>query len=181
MTSKEADALIATIRQFVAAEPIKDDKRHVLAQATNGSKLVRPLPAEPSEPSRPMELGDKEKLFEQFKTWLLKDLDVDPVFVKLLANVPEMEVQFTSNKVTLTDDTMRGRVARLMAQGWFDTTRTVGGCRTELKRTGPDPGGGGTLGQILNQFVTDKFLVRDGDGFTLAPRVKITEKAMVSE
>lgn len=179
MTKEEADRLIDTIRGFVGGPAPSGDQRRVLASAPNGAKLVTSQrPAAPEEPSA---ASDEERQFERFKAWLLRDLEVDPVFVRLLANAPELEVQFTPKTVTLTDDTLRGRVARLMAQGWFDSARSVGGCRAELKRTGSDPGGGGTLGQILNQFVVERFMVRVNDGFALASGVKIREREMVSE
>lgn len=178
MTKEEADRLIDTIRGFVGGPAPSGDQRRVLASAPNGAKLVTSQrPAAPAEQSAESE----ERQFERFKAWLLRDLEVDPVFTRLLANTPELEVQFTRRTVTLTDDTLRGRVARLLAQGWFETPRTVGGCRAELKRTGTDPGGGGTLGQILNQFVAERFMVRVNDGFSLAPGVKIREREMVSE
>jgi len=71
---------------------------------------------------------------------------------------------------------MKGRVVRLMAAGWFDQARETGDVRRELARTGTDPGGGGTLGIMLNRFVADGFFIREGAGFVLAPRVKVSER-----
>ncbi len=203
MTHEEANKLIETIRQFVSDPLAVEAKgraasagRKILAQAVDGSTLVRQMPSDPrvsqkgSTIDRPLtvslssevvDAADDVKRFERFKKWLLDDLREDPVFVRLLAQRPELVVEFTPRRVTLQGDTLRGRLARLIAQGWFATTRAVGTCRTELKRTGADPGGGGNLADALNGFVKDGFLTRDGDGYILAPDVKITEKELVSE
>ena len=194
MTREEADAIITTIQTFVGGER-GGGKAERLAQGRDGSTLVR----QPSGTGvqtvalpkgsglarevivQPLVTSTKEKLFEEFKAWLLSDLQEDPVFVRLLAQRPELEIEFTPRRVTLQGDKLNGRVARLMAAGWFAGTRTVGACRTELKRTGADPGGGGALYNVFAEFVRDGFLVRDGDGYTLAPSVKITEREVVSE
>lgn len=199
MTREEADAIITTIQTFVGGER-GGGKTERLAQGRDGSTLVKrssngsgqeiiqttlgqaiPIGPVTGVTVTPLVTGTKEKLFEEFKAWLLSDLQEDPVFVRLLAQRPELEVEFSPRRVTLQGDKLNGRVARLMAAGWFAGTRTVGACRTELKRTGADPGGGGALYNVFAEFVRDGFLVRDGDGYTLAPSVKITEREVVSE
>lgn len=199
MTHDEAHKLIETIKSFVA-DPLgvqaignaAAQGRKVLAQAVDGSSLVKNM----SDPIGVTKVGiighkagtgtqtvtmtDSVKLFEQFKKWLLDDLREDPVFVQLLAQRPELVVEFTPRRVTLQGDTLKGRIARLMASGWLGVTRTTGAVRTELKRTGTEPNGG-NLSTALGEFVRDGFLTRDGDGFILAPDVKITEKELVSE
>lgn len=123
---------------------------------------------------------DKEKLYQWLKKRLLDDLRVDPVFVKLLASgTPEMFVEIEPKVVELkAAGSLKGRVARLIASGFFNETRATFAVRSELKRTGTDPGGGGNLSTALGDFVVDGFLVRDGDGFVKAAGVKVTEKAI---
>ena len=187
MTREEADAIITTIQTFVGGERGggKTERLARLAQGRDGSTLVKMVQA-PSATQAGIDASARQQLseqpqFERFKKWLLADLQEDPVFVRLLAQRPELEIEFTPRRITLQGDELNGRVARLMAGGWFAGTRTVGACRTELKRTGADPGGGGAIYNVFAEFVRDGFLVRDGDGYTLAPSVKITEKEVVSE
>ena len=80
--------------------------------------------------------------------------------------------------VVLEANTVKGRVARLMAAGWFSSTRSTGACRTELKRSGADPGGGGNLSDVLGDYVKQGFLVRDGDGYLFSAGVKVSERPL---
>lgn len=195
MTREEADAIITTIQTFVGGER-GGGKTERLAQGRDGSTLVKRVSTPDGQQHElietafgpvtgvtvtPIVTGTKEKLFEEFKAWLLSDLREDPIFVQLLAARPELEVQLTPRRLVWSADTLKGRIGRLMASGWFSTPKTVGACRSELKRTGPDPGGGGNLSTALNDCVKDGFLTRDGEAFILAPDVKITEREVVSE
>jgi hypothetical protein len=91
---------------------------------------------------------------------------------------PEIVVEVEPRIVTLDGSTQKGRIARLIAAGWFKEPRKVGTVRTELARTGPDPGGGGTLGDNLAALQRDGFLVLEGGGYAAAPGVKITDRTL---
>lgn len=116
-----------------------------------------------------------EALYQAIRARLLED---EPIILKALTAHPELVVEVTPRVVTVEGDTAKGRVARLMASGWFDTPRAVGAVRSELARTGKDPGGGGALGIMLNNFVAEGFFVRESGGFVLAPRVKVSEREL---
>lgn len=180
MTRQEAEQIVKALVTAVNELVVKPAPSVPIAQGIDGSTLVKKPTIIPASPERTRAETD-EKLFEQFKKWLLDDLREDPVFVQLLAQRPELVVEFTPRRVTLQGDSLRGRLARLMAQGWFATPRAVGTCRAELKRTGADPGGGGNLSQALIDFKKDGFLTTEGDAYVLAPDVKVTEKELVSE
>jgi len=116
-----------------------------------------------------------EALYQAIRARLLED---EPILLKALTTHPELIVEVTPRVVTVEGDTAKGRVARLMAAGWFDSPRAVGAVRSELARTGKDPGGGGALGIMLNNFVADGFFVREGSAFVLSPRVKVSEREL---
>ena len=116
-----------------------------------------------------------ETLYKAIRARILED---EPILLKALTTHPEIVVEVTPKVVTVEGDSMKGRVTRLMAKGWFDQARETGDVRKELARTGTDPGGGGTLGIMLNRFVADGFFVREGGGFVLAPGVKVSEKEL---
>lgn len=119
---------------------------------------------------------DFEALYARIKRRLIDEARVDPVLLHLLTKgSPEMVVHIEPRIEEVTATTLRGRVARLMAAGWFAGARATSAVRKELARTGTDPGGGGTLGDVLSKYVVDGFLTRDGDGYLLAPGVKVTE------
>jgi len=74
--------------------------------------------------------------------------------------------------------TTSARYSRLMAAGWFKDARKSGTVRSELARTGSDPGSGGRLSEALTEYVNQGFLTREGEGYTLAPGVKVSEKVL---
>jgi hypothetical protein len=60
----------------------------------------------------------------------------DPGVLALLYSVPEIEITVTRQKVQLTDETLTGRLAGLIAGGFFDDGATASAAHTELQRRG---------------------------------------------
>jgi hypothetical protein len=183
MNRQEGERLIHALSQTIR-EMMVDQVAAKRSSTSNG-------PAPTAAPAKPLEEVDiepdkagrvhlsaelLEKVFQQFKNRMIDELRIDPIFLELLAARPEIELVIQPRRVSLDASTTRGRVARLVAAGWFASTRATGGVRKELARTGPDPGGGGTLSDILAAFVKDGLLVRDGDGYQAAPGIKVMEK-----
>jgi hypothetical protein len=183
----EAEKLIATIRQFI--EPTGNhanspDSRagsqkvtHPSMPVATGVQVRGNVPAGEPQPGAVERINadQVEKLYQQIKNRLLDDLRVDPVFVQILANVSEIVVELTPRVVTLEGDSLKGRVARLIAGGFFNEPKRQGAARSELVRTGPDCNSG-NLSRAMTEFVADGFLTRDGESFVKAPGVKVTEK-----
>lgn len=117
-----------------------------------------------------------ERIFLEFKNRMIQELQLDPVLVQLVSQQKELEILIEPRIVQLEGTTLRGRVARLLASGWLDEPRATSACRRELGRTGADPGGGGSLSQVLGEFVRDGYLVRAGEAYQKATGLKITEK-----
>lgn len=185
LTHKEAETLVEAIRAMVAAPaPVKIDggrRGGKTDEQENGKRDRALLP--PGEVTYvPNKLGGLdadtlEIIYREFKNRLLEDLRHDPVFLQLVERRPEIVIELEPQIVTLDGSSLRGRVARLLAGGWFKETRATSATRRELARTGADPGGGGTLSDVLSEFVRTGFLTRDGDrGYLAAPDVKISEK-----
>jgi len=116
-----------------------------------------------------------EALYQAIRTRILED---EPILLKALATHPEIVVEVQPRVVNVDGASQKGRIARLMAAGWFDEPRAVGDVRKELARTGKDPGGSGQLGIMLNNFANDGFFVRESGGYVLAPRVKVSEREL---
>jgi hypothetical protein len=179
MKAHEADVLISGFKQLV--EKLVDG-REVVATGPTGDRLVKPnghaKPEPPALPSPRSAMGqdDLEKVYQYIKRRLLDDLAVDPIFMQLLAVRPEIEVLLERRKVTLDTSTLKGRVARLIAQGFFASAKATSAVRAELKRTGSDPGGGGGLSDVLGALKRDGFLTDMNGGYVLAPDVKVSER-----
>ena len=63
---------------------------------------------------------------------------------------------------TIDGTSLKGRVARLIASGFFDEARKQSPVRGELKRTGSDVNDG-NLYRNLQEFVKDGFLTNESD------------------
>lgn len=142
------------------------------------SLLTPPPPQSPANGKLPVPAEWLEQVYVQFRNRMIDELRVDPIFVQLLAQRPEIEVTIEPRRVQLDGGTLKGRVARLIAAGWFASSRATGAVRRELARTGADPGGGGTLSDTLGGMVRDGILTREGEGYAIAPGLRITEQIM---
>lgn len=145
-TDKKLDALISLLSQ-----------QHAVAPAAPA--------AQPAVAAGP--LSDEEALYQRFKERLLRE----PAVLKVLAIAPEIEISETRERIEVDGKSLRGRVARLIATGFFDETKTGNAAYKELKRTGTDPNSGNTYRELDN-LVKMGFLTREEDGYRVAPGMK---------
>lgn len=190
LTKQEADALIDTIRGFVdkgqgaqrAVDLTLADKAGSLkaGQRTAGTVTGTALVALAADGNGNTGLtADQiERLYQIFKARFIDDAKVDPVLLHLVTTRPEMILEFERKIVSLDAKSMKGRVAQLIASGWFKDIRATSAVRRELARIGSDPGGGGTLSDQLSSLQRDGFLTREGDGWQVAAGIKITDKQL---
>lgn len=171
MKKHEAERLITVIRELVT-DGAPQEPRRIATAADLTPKAVTGT----GNGKVHLDPDTLETLYRAFKNRLIDELRVDPILLQLIAQRPEIILEIEPQVLTLDGGTTRGRVARLIASGWFKTTRATGAARKELARTGPDPGGGGTLSDILSEMVRNGFLSREGDGYLEVPGLKITEK-----
>lgn len=182
MNREEADAIISTIRGFVdkgqAAQRAVDltlaDKKGTL-QAGEKLKGAAAAVAEVNGAVGSMSADQIERLYQMFKARFIDEAKIDPVLLRLIMVQPEILVEIERNVITLDGTTLKGRVARLIAAGWFKDPRATSAVRQELKRTGADPGGGGTLSDQLAGLQRAGFLAREGEGWQAVPGIKVTE------
>lgn len=183
MKKSDADQLIELITKL--AEPVVAGTLSGVAPMDRkaGTSPLRGRPLDDNgaiefQKAPPAAAVDFEVLYQKVKRRLLDDLRVDPLFVKLLATQPEIMVEIEPRVVEMDGASLKGRVARLMASGWFKDPRKSGAVRTELARTGSDPGSGGRLSEALTEYVNQGFLTREGEAYVLAPGVKVSEKVI---
>lgn len=183
MNKKEAETLIETIKGFIT-----DDRAHLgkgwtpaeLPPAAKGPVNNTPLSDRTPAPGGKLSIDTDqlEAIYRAIKNRLIDDLRIDPVLVQLLAARPEIELLIEPRIVQLEASSLKGRVARLVAAGWFAEGRATSAVRRELARTGADPGGGGSLSQKLAELQREGFLTSEGERWTVAAGIKITEKAI---
>jgi hypothetical protein len=76
---------------------------------------------------------DEEALFQRFKQRLAAEA---PALLEVLAARPELEVTVERRVVEAAGDSLRGRLARLLKEGFFDPAVTGGQVQKELTRRG---------------------------------------------
>lgn len=101
--------------------------------------------------------SEEESLYQTFKARLASEA---PAILKLLVEKPELTVEVTRVELTADGSTLRGRIARLIASGWFDDGKTQGATRSELQRTGPGTNSG-NISTAFSAFVKDGFLTAE--------------------
>lgn len=60
----------------------------------------------------------------------------DPGVMEVIARRPELRVKIERAVVEVDESSLRGRLARLLAEGFFDSTETASAAYTELRRRG---------------------------------------------
>jgi hypothetical protein len=89
--------------------------------------------------------ADGEALYQAIKARLIAEA---PAVLKVLVTKPEIEVAVTRETIDVDGKTLRGRVARLMADGFLDKGVTANAVQKELARLGKDPGPGNTYNEM---------------------------------
>jgi hypothetical protein len=105
---------------------------------------------------------------------LVQRAEKDPAILRLLKLVPEIEVTIKRQVIELNESTLVGRVAGLIAEGFFDTSSTANAAFAELKRRGfacAVP----SVYRACDDLTLKGFL-RKGDGYTAVPGMKINIK-----
>ncbi|NOT09108.1 MAG: hypothetical protein HOP28_12990 [Gemmatimonadales bacterium] len=80
--------------------------------------------------------GSADALYHEFKTRLLRE----PSVLRVLAEQPEIRVEIERVVIDARADTLRGRIARLIADDFFADGQSAPAAQKELGRRGLDPG-----------------------------------------
>lgn len=99
------------------------------------------------------------QLYEMIKARLVKEA---PALLRVLAVKPEIEVSVERKVLNVDGSSLRGRISRLIAEGFFEGGKSQSNVRTELKRRGPEPNFG-NLSREMDTLHRDGFLVRESD------------------
>lgn len=115
---------------------------------------------------------DNDALYRQLLTRLVQDAAKDPTLLRVIAQRPELEVKVTRRVVEVDGDSLRGRCARLVAEGFFDSTNTGYAAFMELKRTWKDPGKANVY-KHLDKLYEEGFLTKTDAGYQAVPGMKV--------
>lgn len=120
-----------------------------------------------------------ERLYQAFKGRLIEEAAVDPVLLHLLTTRPEVSVEVERRQISLDGGSLKGRAARVVASGYLSQPRENADIRKEMMKTGGDVHSG-NLAKAMRELQNDGIVVDHGEGWQLAPGVKITERTIES-
>lgn len=109
---------------------------------------------------------------EQIIDELRRRVKDEPGLVRVLVDKPQLEVKIQRRTIEVDGATLRGRITKLLAEGFFDDGATNSGTRTALKRTGPDTNNA-NIGNVLNELLRWGFLTLEGDRFVAVKGMKV--------
>ncbi len=164
------------------ARALRDENKRLKAELAalreTLSRLERQLEQKPrsaaSEPAPiarpPLAAGsfDLDAIYAAVKERAL----ADPGILRVLTERPELEVRVERRVVQIDGASLRGRVARLLAEGFFDGGASNSGTRAELKRTGADVNNA-NLARVLAEFQRDGFLTLEGSNYRAVQGMKV--------
>jgi len=129
-----------------------------------------PAPAARPPAARETFAGDEEALFQRFKARLMQEA---PAVIKLLTLKPEIEVSVERQILQVDGQSLRGRLAKLIADGFFDVGRTNREAVKELARTGKTAHDSNVLREV-RELISMGFLYRTaGDRFQAVANAKV--------
>jgi hypothetical protein len=170
----EGERIIAVIKDLMAEEGAASVGRPArVEQAGDG----RTLP--PAAPGGKLSIDrdQLEAIYRELKNRLIDDLRTDPILLKLIAAQPELLIELDPQVVTIDGSSQKGRIAKLIANGFLDVAKRPGEIRNEAGKTGGDINGS-NISTILSEFVSSGFLTREGDRYKRAPGLKVSQRAL---
>jgi hypothetical protein len=119
-----------------------------------------------------------DQFYGRIKARLIADLPSDPRVMEIVLARPELRVKVERHVITVDGETLRGRLARLLADGYFNEAQTTSTAMQELSRRGfntAPPNVAKELGELARMG----FLTRDNKWYRAVAemRVNIVEAA----
>jgi hypothetical protein len=132
VSPKEADDLRAENRRLQAR--IEELEASIAFAGADARSLASDLRTGSSLPSPAASNGsvDSEALYQSLLARLLKE----PKLLKLQLPRPEIRVEETHDVIEVDGKTLRGRLALMILNGYFDTAKTSGDLQSELSKRG---------------------------------------------
>lgn len=143
------------------------EKRLGVVPAAGNESLPAKVPAA-EQPSTPGHAVDEEVLYQRFKSRLIKEA---PALLCVLAAGPELEVTIERQVLDVNGSTLRGRLALMIADGYFDTARPGADAFKELGRNGFSTANPNVYRE-LKELAALGFLTSEADGYKAVPDMK---------
>ncbi|MGA8221478.1 MAG: hypothetical protein WB780_07460 [Candidatus Acidiferrales bacterium] len=167
---EEAEAKISRLE--VEIERLRGIVAHLTHDTSETQVLA--LPATPHTIARivPSHAAENGQLSDALWSAILHRLSTDPQTIALVAERPSIDVQISRPTITMDGKTLPGRLAKLLAEKYFDAPRIQADIYKELTRIGPDVNRG-NLYQQLKKIKELGFLTEEADGFRAVEGMKV--------
>ena len=109
---------------------------------------------------------DLDTIYAHVKTRLLQEQD--PGILSLLARKPEIHIKVQRPVLEMDDSTLRGRLVRLIAEGFFDSPTTANAAFNELKRLG-QPVAKPNVYREMEKLAEMRIVTLEANGYQKAP------------
>lgn len=193
MTRDEGKVLIDAIQRLIEKpdldrphQPLNKEQKAAIkdidAAATSARKLAHATD-NAGGVIKPFENAELEKMYQAIKERLIEECSIDPVLLTLMTQRPELVVALERREVRLEGNgsDLKGRIARLISEGFFQVPRRNANINAELEKTG-NAAAGNRLSEALDWLKKAGFLVRDeaGSSWLQAPGIVIRKDSMAT-
>jgi hypothetical protein len=153
-------------------EAIGDPKKAAKAKPatpaiTNPKSQIHNPPAPSPQSLAPS--TEANGFYEDFKRRLLSD----PQVLDVLAERPEIEVRLIRPTVQLDGGTLRGKLALLISEGWFESPRNGNAAYIELRGRRGFPTAKPNVYRELDKLTEMGFLVKEAGGYQAVKEMKV--------
>jgi hypothetical protein len=122
--------------------------------------------------------GWSEELYQKILSRLVRDVPSNPQILRLMATQPEILVQVKKTTLEIDGQTLKGRLARLIVEGFFQNAATGHAAYQELVKRGASTAKPNVY-RGLDELATMGFLLKiPNEGYVAAPGMKVTEKVL---
>lgn len=109
-----------------------------------------------------------DDLYQAIKARLIADA---PALLRIVLSKPEIEVTVKRPVLDFDPESLKGRIVKLMAQGFFaGENKSNNMIRTALKRIGPDANTA-NIGRSMDDFVKLGLFTDEGSGYRIVEGV----------
>lgn len=167
--SKTQDTLLEVQGQL---KRLQNEKRHAVRSEDRPVAPDASAPnknsSSPAPDSRLPTPSDSNGFYAAFKRRLL----ADPQVLDVLAERPEIEVRLIRPTVQLDGGTLRGKLALLISEGWFESPRNGNAAYSELRGRRGFPTAKPNVYRELDKLTEMGFLVKEAGGYQAVEGMK---------
>jgi hypothetical protein len=165
---EELEKEVARLRAELAAQPfVRVDRGGSTAIVHHAGKDQPTAPSQAAGVSLDA-IQDREELY----AWIKARAAADPGILELLASKPEIRVKVERPVLQLDGGTLRGKLALLIHEGFFDEAKTASAAYTELADRRKCKTAKPNVYRECDLIAGMGFLVGEGNGYRAVPEMK---------